>query len=131
VWAQSALPPGFTKRFTHLRVLDVSGNRLTVLPERLELLARLTSLRADRNHVRPERTSRVTCRALTLRVLNQIVALPKDMPALPQLTELSLEHNRVRATLAIVGDMPGIRCLPRVGVVDIARSHTCRQRWAD
>ena len=49
---QAAVPSNFTKRLTSLKVLDLSGNNLTAMPDRLNLLSRLQELRLDRNAVR-------------------------------------------------------------------------------
>ena len=50
---QESLPRNFTKRFSHLERLQLSGNRLRDFPKRFDLLVRLQTLELDRNLVRP------------------------------------------------------------------------------
>lgn len=48
---QESLPRNFTKRFSHLERLQLSGNRLREFPRRFDLLVRLQTLELDRNLV--------------------------------------------------------------------------------
>src|SRR6266508_1920391 len=96
-----------------LEQLDLSGNRLTVLPDDIGNLSRLTCLMLDDNQLAalPESLGALTSLRWLALDGNALTDLPAAISRLPQLEKLDLRWNK------LTGSQPWLRDLERRGCV--------------
>lgn len=98
------------------RVLDVTNNQLTCLPDQISNLANLTRLILAFNQLKflPPSLSELTCLKVLTLDSNQLTSLPTDIGQLARLEKLSVKNNAI-STLPI-----SISQLQKLSVLDLS-----------
>lgn len=100
-------------RMIWLTDLNLSGNRLTILPDSIGDLSNLVNLDVCTNQlvVLPESIGRLTCLKTLLLDNNKIEELPYTIGQCISLTELKASFNQLKALPEATGKLTQLRCL--------------------
>lgn len=117
----TTLPPEIPFRLPHLRVLDLSYNRLKSLPDSIGYLFHLEELLISFNQLEAIPETIVYLKVLQKLDLshNCITQLPDNLGKITTLAKLNVSHNKLASLPKSLGKLPNLRTLLASGNVDI------------
>lgn len=117
----TTLPPETPFRLPHLRVLDLSYNRLKSLPDSIGFLFHLEELLIPFNQLDSIPDSIVYLKVLQKLDLshNSITRLPDNLGKITTLVKLNVSHNKLTSLPKSLGKLPNLKTILASGNVDI------------
>lgn len=112
----AAVPPEAFSAAGAIRVLDLGGNQLTVLPPSISQLTSLQKLRLSINNMSDagmpwEELASLQSLAVLALDSNKLTLLPPCLSQLTRLQKLTAEHNQIAQLPAAVGALTSLRAL--------------------
>ncbi|KAK7069739.1 hypothetical protein SK128_028229, partial [Halocaridina rubra] len=107
------IPEELSIHVPHLRILDVSHNQITSLPQTFHLLLHLRELNISYNKLRtvPETVTRLSKLQVLNIAHNNITELSYSFSKLKNLTKLNVSYNNIRALPDALIECPHLRVL--------------------
>lgn len=117
----TTLPPETPFRLPHLRILDLSYNRLKSLPDSIGFLFHLEELLIPFNQLDSIPDSIVYLKVLQKLDLshNSITRLPDNLGKITTLVKLNVSHNKLTSLPKSLGKLPNLKTILASGNVDI------------
>lgn len=117
----TTLPPEIPFRLPHLRVLDLSYNRLKSLPDSIGYLFHLEELLISFNQLEAIPDTIIYLKVLQKLDLshNCITQLPDNLGKITTLAKLNVSHNKLACLPKSLGKLPNLRTLLAAGNADI------------
>ncbi|KAL1416128.1 hypothetical protein MTO96_006399 [Rhipicephalus appendiculatus] len=117
----ATLPPEIPFRLPHLRVLDLSYNRLKSLPDSVGFLFHLEELLVPFNQLESIPDSIIYLKVLQKLDLshNCIKQLPDNLGKVTTLAKLNVSHNKLASLPKSLGKLPNLKTILTAGNADI------------